>query len=87
MRVYALSSKDTRGPSETDMEFVDEHVWIPAPQAAAELGICRRILSRWLADPELAFPWPKIVRGRVYFSRDALNFWKAAADVRDTAKE
>ena len=33
--------------------------WVPAPQLAAELGVSRRTLARWLLDLALEFPQPK----------------------------
>jgi len=51
---------------------------IPAPQLAGELGITRRTLARWLDDPALDFPQPTRINNRLYFSRSAVEEWKAA---------
>jgi predicted DNA-binding transcriptional regulator AlpA len=56
--------------------------WIPAPQLAAELGVSRRTLARWLLDVALGFPRPKIVNHRLYFERNSIEAWKAATAVR-----
>jgi predicted DNA-binding transcriptional regulator AlpA len=56
--------------------------WIPAPELAAELGISRRTLARWLLDVALEFPRPKIVNRRLYFERNSIEAWKAATAVK-----
>jgi predicted DNA-binding transcriptional regulator AlpA len=57
-------------------------IWIPAPQLAAELGVSRRTLARWILDLALEFPRPKIVNHRLYFSRGDVEAWKAATAVK-----
>jgi hypothetical protein len=49
----------------------EQHSWVPAPELAAELGVARRTLARWLRDGALGFPRPKIVNHRLYFERSA----------------
>jgi predicted DNA-binding transcriptional regulator AlpA len=56
----------------------DGEVLIPAPRLAGELGITRRALARWLADPTLGFPQPTRINNRLYFSRSGVEEWKAA---------
>jgi predicted DNA-binding transcriptional regulator AlpA len=56
----------------------DGEVLIPAPQLASELGINRRTLARWWDDPKLGFPQPTRINNRLYFSRSAVETWKAA---------
>lgn len=51
---------------------------IPKPNFARELGVSSRTLSRWLADTEIGFPRPIIIRNRNYFERAAVELWKAA---------
>jgi predicted DNA-binding transcriptional regulator AlpA len=57
-------------------------IWIPATQLAAELGVTRRTIGRWLLDVALEFPRPKIVNHRLYFSRGDVEAWKAATAVK-----
>ena len=57
-------------------------IWIPAPQLAAELGVSRRTLARWLLDAALAFPRPRCVNHRLYFERSSIEAWKTAAAVK-----
>jgi predicted DNA-binding transcriptional regulator AlpA len=57
-------------------------IWIPAPQLAAELGVSRRTIGRWLLDVALGFPRPKIVNHRLYFERNSIEAWKAATAVK-----
>jgi predicted DNA-binding transcriptional regulator AlpA len=60
----------------------EQRAWIPAPQLAAELGVSRRTLTRWLLDVALGFPRPKIVNHRLYFERSSVEAWKAATAVK-----
>jgi predicted DNA-binding transcriptional regulator AlpA len=55
--------------------------WVAAPDLAAELGISRRTLTRWLRDERLAFPRPRCVNLRLYFERGAVDAWKVKAAV------
>jgi excisionase family DNA binding protein len=56
--------------------------WVPATELAAELGISRRTLARWLRDIALGFPRPRIVNKRLYFERSDIDAWKASATVK-----
>ena len=60
----------------------EQRYWIPATELAAELGISRRTLARWLRDIALGFPRPKIVNHRLYFERGAVEAWKTATAVK-----
>ncbi len=60
------------------MSDISNEALIPAPQLAGELGITRRTLARWLGDPALGFPQPTRINNRLYFSRSAVEAWKAA---------
>jgi predicted DNA-binding transcriptional regulator AlpA len=60
----------------------EQRSWIPATELAAELGISRRTLARWILDLALEFPRPKIVNHRLYFSRGDVEAWKAATAVK-----
>jgi predicted DNA-binding transcriptional regulator AlpA len=60
----------------------EQRSWIPAPELAAELGVSRRTLGRWLCDIALGFPRPKIVNHRLYFERSSIEAWKAATAVK-----
>jgi predicted DNA-binding transcriptional regulator AlpA len=51
---------------------------IPKPAIARELGVSSRTVSRWMADPAIAFPRPIRLRNRLYFARSALEAWKSA---------
>jgi hypothetical protein len=56
--------------------------WVSAPRLAAELGISRRTLARWLLHAELGFPAPKIVNHRLYFERSGVDAWKTLTAVK-----
>jgi predicted DNA-binding transcriptional regulator AlpA len=60
----------------------EQRSWIPAPELAAELGISRRTLARWLREIALGFPRPKIVNHRLYFERGEVDAWKTATAVK-----
>jgi hypothetical protein len=59
--------------------------WVPATRVAAEFGICRRSLARWILDEATGFPRPRIVHKRLYFERTAIETWKAATAVKGVA--
>ena len=60
----------------------EQRSWIPASDLAAELGISRRTLTRWLLDAALAFPRPRCVNHRWYFERGAVEDWKSTTAVK-----
>jgi hypothetical protein len=60
----------------------EQRSWVPATALAAELGVSRRTLARWLLDAALGFPQPKVVNHRLYFERVAVEAWRAATAVR-----
>ena len=60
------------------MSDISNEALIPAPQLAGELGITRRTLARWFANPALGFPQPTRINTRLYFSRSSVEEWKAA---------
>jgi len=60
------------------MSDTSNEALIPAPQLSGELGITRRTLARWLDDPALGFRQPTRINNRLYFSRSAVETWKAA---------
>jgi predicted DNA-binding transcriptional regulator YafY len=60
----------------------EQRSWIPATELAAELGVSRRTLARWLRDIALGFPRPRCVNHRLYFERGAVEVWKAATAVK-----
>jgi hypothetical protein len=60
----------------------EQRSWIPATALAAELGVSRRTLARWLRDIPMGFPRPRCVNKRLYFERIAVEAWKAATAVK-----
>ena len=60
----------------------EQRSWVPATELAAELGVTRRTLARWLLDLALEFPRPKIVNRRLYFERNSIEAWKAATAIK-----
>lgn len=53
----------------------------PAPRVATQFGITRRTLSRWIVDPNLAFPQPVEINRRLYFKQLEVDAWKLARAV------
>ena len=51
--------------TERAAEAAAQKIWVPAPQLAKELGICRRTLARWLREIPTGFPRPIVVRDRL----------------------
>jgi predicted DNA-binding transcriptional regulator AlpA len=70
------------GRADAARAAVEQRSWIPATQLAAELGVSRRTITRWLLDVALEFPRPKIVNRRLYFERNSIEAWKAATAVK-----
>ncbi len=56
--------------------------WVPARELANELGVCLRTLKRWVRDENLAFPQPRYINQRSYFSRGDIEDWKTATAVK-----
>jgi hypothetical protein len=50
--------------------------YLPAKAVQERYGITDRSLDRWLADPEMDFPRPMVVRGRRYFKEEDLTRWE-----------
>jgi predicted DNA-binding transcriptional regulator AlpA len=59
---------------------------VPAMTLAAEIGIHRRSLARWLKDESLGLPEPTKINGRLYFDRLEIESWKASR-IRNARRE
>ena len=46
---------------------------LPTREVMARYGVCDRTIDRWLADPKLCFPKPKIIRKRRYWDEADLD--------------
>ena len=60
----------------------EQRSWVPATELAAELGVTRRTLARWMCDIALGLPRPRCVNHRLYFERGAVEAWKAATAIK-----
>jgi hypothetical protein len=49
---------------------------IPAARVAAEFHVTRKTIERWVNNPSLGFPHPRIINTRWFFRRDELEEWK-----------
>jgi predicted DNA-binding transcriptional regulator AlpA len=82
--MYYVHATNVRQPSDMESHMANHlqdtaaEALIPAPQLAGEFSITRRTLARWLDDPTLGFPQPTRINNRLYFSRSAVEEWKAA---------
>jgi Helix-turn-helix domain len=66
---------------------VDDDPLLPALTVARMCGVVRRTLSRWVADPELGFPAPVLIRDRWYFRRSEIEAFRATRARRTTQRE
>jgi hypothetical protein len=64
MDIETLSDADDDGPL------------VPTRDVLRRYSIVDRTLDRWLADPELGFPRPIVVRKRRYFHQRKLASWE-----------
>ena len=55
-----------------------EIIWVPISVIASELGVSRRTIARWMQGN---FPRPRRWNNRLYFHRDEIEAWKAAAPI------
>jgi hypothetical protein len=51
---------------------------LPDTKVARSLGICKKTLTRWDADPDLKFPSKIVINGRGYRDTDAVDAFIAA---------
>ena len=51
---------------------------LPSTAVCIRYGITRRTLGRWMVDPELSFPKPTEINGRLYHEEAALDAWEVA---------
>jgi hypothetical protein len=54
---------------------------VPAGIVASECHVTRRTVGRWILDPEVGFPSPVEINGRLYFRRPELEGWKTSRAV------
>ena len=52
--------------------------WLTNKQVGELLHVTRRTLYDWAADPSLNFPQPAFVKNRRYYSRAAIEAWRAS---------
>ena len=62
--------------TETLSDGNDDSPLVPTRDVLKRYSIVDRTLDRWLADPELGFPRPIIVRKRRYFRECKLAAWE-----------
>lgn len=59
--------------------------YLTAPQVQARYHISDTTLYRWVKDPGLGFPRPKIIRRRKYFKETELVEWDALQRAEEAA--
>jgi hypothetical protein len=58
-------------------DVVTGDVFVPVtPDVANEFRKNPRTIKRWITDPELGFPTPIRINGRLFISRRLLEDWK-----------
>ena len=61
----------------------DGNVWCRTKQVCQRYnGIVPRTVDRWVKDPELNFPKPKMINGRRYWRLTELEQWERARAAR-----
>jgi hypothetical protein len=50
--------------------------WLPARKVWGRYGTTDRTLDRWVADPEMNFPQPMLIKNRRYFNEAELTAWE-----------
>src|ERR1700730_12305069 len=76
------SGRRARALASRSVFVSDQRSWVPATELAAELGVSRRTLTRWVCNIALGLPQPHCVNHRLYFERGAVEQWKAATAVK-----
>ena len=61
--------------------------WVGCAEVAADLGITKRTLDRWLRNPVLGFPRPRWVGVIRRFDQQEIDAWKADRPVATTLRE
>ena len=51
---------------------------LPTRQVCARYGVSDRTIARWVRDPDLNFPQPTVINGRLYFDDEALTMFDRA---------
>jgi predicted DNA-binding transcriptional regulator AlpA len=51
---------------------------LPTRQVCARYGVSDRTIARWVRDPNLNFPQPIVINGRLYFDDEALTAFDRA---------
>ena len=54
----------------------DSKTYLPRPKTAQRYGVTERSIARWTEAPELGFPQPMEVNGRLFFAVDELEAWE-----------
>jgi predicted DNA-binding transcriptional regulator AlpA len=60
------------------MDIQSSDTLIPGPKVSKRYNRSDKTLDRWLADKELGFPRPIVIRNRRYFREAELVAWERA---------
>ncbi|WP_131113671.1 DNA-binding protein [Lichenihabitans psoromatis] len=53
-----------------------QNTYLPRPQTARRYGVTERSIARWTLDPDLGFPQPMNINGRLFFAVEQLEAWE-----------
>jgi predicted DNA-binding transcriptional regulator AlpA len=53
----------------------DDREYFSGPDLYQRYGITHQTLWRWLNDPRLGFPQPRVINRRRYFPRNEIEAW------------
>jgi hypothetical protein len=58
---------------------------LPTRAVCKRYDIVDRTVQRWIKNPDLGFPRPTYINGRLYFDEDALTAWDLAMAAKSRA--
>jgi hypothetical protein len=61
----------------------EDGTWLPARKVWGRYHTTDRTLDRWVADPEMGFPRPMVIKKRRYFNEAELTAWERRRAGRD----
>jgi hypothetical protein len=63
-----------------------ESGWMNTAETAKHFAVTVMTITRWLRDPDLNFPQPRVVHNRNYFSREACDAWMEKRNTEKTVR-
>jgi predicted DNA-binding transcriptional regulator AlpA len=57
-------------------DAAEADVYLTGPQLKRRYSRSHQTIWRWMKNPELGFPKPTKINGRLYFHRDQIESWE-----------